>query len=61
MDEIQGHMLACEARYWKEQVRRHGHGWWNARKDAIKKKRGAEALKQLQDEMNGKTQNGKPK
>jgi len=54
-------MLACEARYWKEQVKRHGRGWWNTRKDAIKNKRGAEALKQLQDEMNSKTENGKPK
>ena len=54
-------MLACEARYWKEQVKRHGYAWWNARKDAIRKKRGQAALQALQDEMNGKTENGKPK
>jgi len=54
-------MLACEARYWKEQVKIHGRGWWNTRKDNIRKHRGEDGLQLLLDEMNGKTENGKPK
>jgi len=46
------HMLECEARFWIKMVRQMGYAWWNARKDAIKKKRGSEGLQRLLDEMN---------
>jgi len=61
MPDTEGHMLACEARYWADQVKRMGRAWWNARKDAIKRHRGEDGLQRLLDEMNGKTKNGKPK
>ena len=46
------HMLECEARFWIKCVREYGYAWWNARKDAIKKKRGEDGLQRLLDEMN---------
>lgn len=47
-------MLECEARFWKEMVRKNGRGWWNARKDAIARQRGTKALEHLLEVMNGK-------
>ena len=52
--DLAQYMLECEARYWKEQARKNGRGWWNARKDAIEKKRGRAALERLLEIMNGK-------
>lgn len=46
------YMLECEARFWIRLVSEKGYAWWNARKDAIKKKRGSEGLQRLLDEMN---------
>ena len=46
------YMLECEARFWIKCVREYGYAWWNARKDAIKKKRGSDGLQRLLDEMN---------
>lgn len=51
--ELQQQMLEAEASYWKEMARKNGRGWWNARKDAIEKKRGRAALDKLLEEMNG--------
>ena len=51
-DDDLRHMLECEARYWKLEVRKRGRGWWNERKDKIKRKRGQAGLDALLAEMN---------
>lgn len=44
-------MLECEARFWMVQVKEKGFAWWNARKDAMRKKRGDAAVIRLTEEM----------
>ena len=54
MTDSAQYMLECEARFWKQMAREKGWSWWNARKDAIAKKRGTDGLQRLLDEMNRK-------
>ena len=54
MTDSAQYMLECEARFWKQIAREKGWAWWNARKDAIAKKRGKDGLQRLLDEMNKK-------